>query len=204
MRFCCSVILIILAGAAGFSDPAARHILFNPKSAEEFGAMKGWGGISQTKVIREWALSRKMQLIEDAPPLIDSTAFFTGQYDSVITLEGLDKTAIYTVYIDFVRYSNRSAGQLDTSLNIIVNASGGIVKPNFSLAIKPSDLRDNLYKFEIPFRITSGGNAVITFREGSRVKGLWGFWDIIVTPDKVLPESIEPDLPEMKIKEKIF
>lgn len=199
-------LLIIFAASLLYlyAEPLLK-VITDPRKNINSIEMHNWGEYISEKSIFEWAASRGMELIQDAPPVINREAFFVHRYGSDIILKDVDPSLDYYLYIDFVRYSERTRDRFDSVLNIHLSPLKGDSGVFFEKNITQNQLKeDELFILEIPRKISTRGPFRMNFREKARIKGYWGIWDIILATEKNLPDRIDPDYPEIEINEKIF
>ena len=154
---------------------------------------------------KKWAHSVALTLVPDSPPVIDNSAFFLTNYQTVIPVSGYKKELMYKVFIDFLRYTEAKVpfnSLLKIYIRDIYNNKRHVGTADLSYM---SDKK--IFEVSVPFDLSYPGRFDIIIQEYSGKTGCWGIWDIIVTSKKISEIKITPLDSTEKIKEteeKIF
>lgn len=152
-----------------------------------------------------WAYNAHLNLVPDAPPVIDNKAFFITQYQTVIPVTGYKRELLYRVNFDFLRYT-QSMIPYNTKLKIFIKDIYGNKR---QVGTADVTCMSDKKRFEVlvPFDLSYPGRFYIIIQEYAEKTGNWGIWDIIVTSKKIDELEIMPIDSPAKINEiepKIF
>jgi len=157
------------------------------------------------KKINEWAATNRTEAMPDSPPVTDGTAFFIVKPRIEIPVKGIEKGAVYRLYIDFVRYSRpfkTANSMLRISIKDIYGNTQHIASINETFF-----LSGEIFETEIPFNLSNPGSFTIIIQEYSDRPGQWGIWDIIVSSkgvDEIRDTGQGNPSDSMKFGPKIF
>lgn len=173
---------------------AGRWILINPGSDGSNVPMWNFHGNLTGREIYNTGRSLGLYMKEDELPVIDDVAVFFSFPESRIEISGLKPGLDLLLYVDFVRYSGKNAAA-PVRLDILV-AHGSSSETVASLV--STDLPDRgMYRISLPPNITFTGSFSLIFREYSREKGTWGFWDCIIADRKIDPSMLPLNRPSV-------
>lgn len=157
------------------------------------------------KTIAEWAYHLNLNLVPDAPPLVDSKGFFLSDYQTVIPVTGYKKDLMYTIYFDFMRYRQNNL-PFNSKLKIFIRDIYGNKRQVGIADITYMSDKKN-FEVSVPFDLSCPGSFDIIVHEYAGKSGNWGIWDIIVTSKKMNEIELMPIDSKSDIKEiepKIF
>jgi hypothetical protein len=157
------------------------------------------------KTVSEWAYHLNLKLVPDAPPFVDGKGFLLSGHQTIILVTGYKKNLIYTIYFDFMRYS-QNAPPFNSKLKIFIRDIYGN-KRQVGTADITYMTDEKKFEVPVPFDLSYPGRFDIIIHEYAGTAGNWGIWDIIVTSKKLNEIELMPIDSESKIKEiepKIF
>lgn len=175
---------------------------FGEAADQEFA--RDWVKTLTSKEIANWCRSRSMVPVPDAKPVVNNRASYVSRYWSVISVKGLQRHRRYRAWIDFVRY--RGNGDCGVSARLEIYGDRKLLK-----SFRYSDLREMRKPFvlSIPYEVTHDGAVELKFREYSDTGGFWGVWDVVVSDQYELPETLsgsgaDKAAAEMKIRDPLI
>jgi hypothetical protein len=156
---------------------------FGEAADREFA--RDWMKTLTSKEIANWCRSRSMVPVPDAKPVVNNKASFVSRYGSVISVKGLQRHRRYRAWIDFVRY--RGNGDCGVSARLEIYGDRKLLK-----SFRYKDLQEMRKPFvlSIPYEVTHDGAVELKFREYSDTGGFWGVWDVVVSDQYELPETL--------------
>jgi len=147
-----------------------------------------WGPLMDRKAMEYWGKSRGLMLRDDAGPVADGKARFVAPYGSTLVVSGLARGKKYRLWLDFVRYRNRSGAAMPSRLVLSMNG-----RPVKHMVFSELEKLPGPVPLDIPYDLSQGETVTVLFREHAPSPGFWGLWDVMVTEGPDLPEKI--DLP---------
>ncbi|HPQ52006.1 MAG TPA: hypothetical protein PK253_02065 [Spirochaetota bacterium] len=184
------------------SQPFYGAYSFGESADREFG--RDWVKTLTAKEIAYWCRSRSMVPVPDAKPVVNNKASFVSRYGSVISVKGLQRNRRYRAWIDFVRF--RAHGDCGVSARLEVYGDRKLLK-----SFRYRDLQEMRKPFvlNLPYEITYDGAVELKFREYSDTGGFWGVWDVVVSDQYDLPDTLPGDAAdkagtEMKIRDPLI
>jgi hypothetical protein len=154
---------------------------------------------------KDWANNLSLTLIPDSPPVIDNSAFFLTNFQTVIPVTGYKKELMYKVFIDFLKYREAKV-PFNSILKIYIRDINGNRKL-VGIADLSYMTSKKIFEVPVPFDLSYPGRFDIIIQEYSGRTGCWGIWDIIVTSKKINEIELIPIDSTEKMKqseEKIF
>ena len=204
MRFFAAVMMffILLIPCAGQDNPAApnpepdpytgRWVLMNPDSREN-PLMWNFNRTLSGPDIYNTARARRLFMSEDQEPVVDDRAVFLSYPESRVEITGLKPNLDLVLYIDLVRFKGKKENFPVTRLDIFIESSLSREKV---ASLIPADIPENgSIDISLPHQTTFSGSFRLIFKELSREKDFWGFWDFIIADRKIDIRSLPLNKP---------
>lgn len=175
---------------------------FGEAADREFG--RDWVKTLTLKEVAHWCRSLSLVPVPDAKPVVNNKASFVSRFGSVISVKGLQRNRRYRAWIDFVRV--RVHGDCGVTARLEVYGDRMLLK-----SFRYKDLLEMRKPFvlNLPYEITYDGAVDLKFREYSDTGGFWGVWDVVVSdqydlPDTLPGEAVDKAGAEMKIRDPLI
>ncbi len=182
VKITCFVITVILclAGLCLYASPD-HVIIINPGDASCPEMMYP----VKAEVIYEWGRSMGLYLMEDEGPVSDGIAGYIPDGELLeFSVDGTVAGRFYSIIPDAVRFRNPGDVNIPSLLKMYVR--GGRY-PWIHVGTWAFTELDRAPVIPLPAEITASGKIFVRFEECSQTapalqtKGMWGFWDIIIT-----------------------